>query len=39
MFKNPLKYQQGGTTPSQEEQKVLVAFIQWLPKRVKEPPN
>lgn len=36
MFKNPLKYQQGGATPSQEEQKVLVAFIQWLPKRVKE---
>jgi len=36
MFKNPLKYQQGGTTPSQKEQQVLVAFIQWLPKRVKE---
>ena len=35
MFKNPLKYQQGGFAPSQDEQKVLAAFIQWLPKRVK----
>ena len=36
MFKNPLKYQQGGAAPSQQEQQVLAAFIQWLPKRVKE---
>lgn len=35
MFKNPLKYQQGGFAPSQDERKVLAAFIQWLPKRVK----
>ena len=37
MFKNPLKkYQQGGAAPTQEEQQVLAAFIEWLPKRVKE---
>ena len=37
MFKNPLrKYQQGGTAPTQEQQKLLAAFIEWLPKRVKE---
>ena len=36
MFKNPLKYQSGGAAPSQEEQKMLAAFIQWLPTRVKE---
>ena len=36
MFKNPLKYQSGGAAPSQEEQKILAAFIQWLPTRVKE---
>lgn len=36
MFKNPLKYQQGGQTPTQEQQKLLEAFIEWLPKKVKE---
>lgn len=37
MFNNPLrKYQQGGTAPTQEQQKLLAAFIEWLPKRVKE---
>lgn len=37
MFKNPLKkYQQGGSTPTEEQQKLLAAFIEWLPKRVKE---
>lgn len=37
MFKNPLKkYQQGGTATTQDQQKLLAAFIEWLPKRVKE---
>lgn len=37
MFKNPIKkYQSGGAAPSQEEQQMLQAFIEWLPKRVKE---
>ena len=36
MFNNPLKkYQQGGQV-SQEEQQILAAFVDWLPKRVKE---
>ena len=35
-FKNPLKYQQGGSAPTEEQQKLLAAFIDWLPKRVKE---
>lgn len=36
MFKNPLKkYQQGGQV-SQEQQQMLAAFVEWLPKRVKE---
>ena len=35
MFKNPLKYQQGGQL-NQEQQQMLAAFIDWLPKRVKE---
>ena len=35
MFKNPLKYQQGGQLNEQQQQ-VLAAFIDWLPKRVKE---
>lgn len=36
MFNNPLKkYQQGGQV-SQEEQQMLAAFVDWLPKRVKE---
>ena len=37
MFNNPLrKYQSGGTTPSPEQQEMLAAFVEWLPKRVKE---
>lgn len=37
MFNNPLrKYQSGGQVPSQEQQKMLMAFVEWLPKRVKE---
>lgn len=37
MFKNPLrKYQQGGAAPTADQQKLLAAFIEWLPKRVKE---
>ena len=29
MFNNPLrKYQQGGTAPTQEQQKLLAAFIE-----------
>ena len=37
MFNNPLrKYQQGGQTPSKEQEQMMAAFIQWLPKRVKE---
>lgn len=35
MFKNPLKYQQGGQLNEQQQQ-MLAAFIDWLPKRVKE---
>jgi len=36
MFNNPLKkYQQGGQV-SQEQQQMLAAFVEWLPKRVKE---
>lgn len=35
MFKNPLKYQKGGQI-NQDQQKLLAAFIEWLPKRVKE---
>lgn len=35
MFKNPLKYQQGGQL-NQEQQQMLAAFIDWLPKRIKE---
>lgn len=35
MFKNPLKYQQGGQL-NQKQQQMLAAFIDWLPKRVKE---
>lgn len=36
MFKNPLKkYQQGGQV-SQEQQQMLAAFVEWLPKRVQE---
>lgn len=36
MITNSLKYQQGGKTVSQEDQKKLAAFIEWLPKRVKD---
>lgn len=37
MFKNPLrKYQQGGAAPSQEQQEMLNAFVQWLPTRVEQ---
>lgn len=37
MFKNPInKYQAGGSAPSKEQQEMLAAFVQWLPKRVKE---
>lgn len=37
MFNNPLrKYAVGGTAPTQEQQKLLADFIEWLPKRVKE---
>ena len=35
MFKNPLKYQQGGHL-NQKQQQMLAAFIDWLPKRIKE---
>lgn len=35
MFKNPLKYQKGGQLNEQQQQ-ILAAFIDWLPKRVKE---
>lgn len=37
MFNNPLrKYASGGAAPSQDQQKMLMAFVEWLPKRVKE---
>lgn len=37
MFKNPIKkYQSGGSAPSQEQQEMLAAFVQWLPTKVKE---
>lgn len=37
MFKNPLrKYQAGGTAPTQEQQELLAAFVEWLPQRIKE---
>lgn len=37
MFNNPLrKYQSGGSVPSKEQQEMLMAFVEWLPKRVKE---
>lgn len=37
MFNNPLrKYASGGAAPSQEQQKMLEAFVAWLPKRIKE---
>ena len=37
MFNNPLKkYQSGETAPSQEQQELLAAFVEWLPKRVKQ---
>lgn len=36
MFNNPLKkYQQGGQV-SKEQQEMLAAFVEWLPKRVKD---
>lgn len=37
MFNNPLrKYQSGGTAPSQQEQEIMAAFIQWLPTKIPE---
>lgn len=37
MFKNPLrKYQAGGTAPTQEQQELLAAFVEWLPQRIEE---
>lgn len=36
MFNNPLKKHQQGGQVSQEEQQMLAAFVDWLPKRVKE---
>ena len=36
MFKNPLKKYQTGGQLNLEQQQMLAAFIEWLPKRVKE---
>lgn len=37
MFNNPLrKYQQGGQTPSKEQEQMMAAFIQWLPTKIPE---